>query len=83
MAVLLMTLQNPPPQLEAEQAESGHHFTRQLRDFVAQCLQKDPKRRPSAQKLLEHRFIKAGPGRTRGARGPGGLKTQCQGDIVP
>lgn len=58
MKVLMMTLQNPPPQLEAEQAESGHHFTRALRDFVAICLQKDPKRRPSAAKLLEHRFIK-------------------------
>ena len=58
MKVLLMTLQNPPPQLEAEQAESGHHFSRALRDFVSVCLQKDPKRRPTAAKLLEHRFIK-------------------------
>ena len=58
MKVLLMTLQNPPPQLEAEQAETGHHFTRGLRDFVSVCLQKDPKRRPSAAKLLEHRFLK-------------------------
>ena len=58
MKVLLMTLQNPPPQLEAEQAETGHHFSRSLRDFVSVCLQKDPKRRPSAAKLLEHRFLK-------------------------
>ena len=58
MKVLLMTLQNPPPQLEAEQAETGHHFSRGLRDFVSVCLQKDPKRRPSAAKLLEHRFLK-------------------------
>ena len=58
MKVLLMTLQNPPLQLEAEQAETGHHFTRGLRDFVSVCLQKDPKRRPSAAKLLEHRFLK-------------------------
>ena len=53
-----MTLQNDPPQLEAEQAETGHHFTRGLRDFVSVCLQKDPKRRPTAAKLLEHRFLK-------------------------
>lgn len=46
------------PVLEVEQAESGHHFSRALRDFVGICLQKDPKRRPSAAKLLEHRFIK-------------------------
>ncbi len=58
MKVLLMTLQNPPPQLEAEQAETGHHFSRGLRDFVSVCLQKDPARRPSAAKLLEHRFLR-------------------------
>ena len=58
MKVLLMTLQNPPPQLEAEQAESGHHFSRALRDFVSICLQKDPSKRPSAAKLLEHKFLK-------------------------
>ena len=58
MKVLLMTLQNPPPQLEAEQAESGHHFSRALRDFVSICLQKDPSKRPSTAKLLAHKFLK-------------------------
>jgi hypothetical protein len=30
-----------------------------MREVVAQCLQKDPARRPSARALLEHRFIKS------------------------
>ena len=32
---------------------------RSMREVVAQCLQKDPSRRPSARALLEHRFLKS------------------------
>jgi serine/threonine protein kinase len=56
MKVLLMTLQNPPPQLAAD--AGSRHFSRSLRELVAACLQKDPAKRPSASKLLEHRFLK-------------------------
>lgn len=66
MKVLLMTLQNPPPTLESS-AQTGivgggggpkKPFSRALKEFVGLCLQKDPSKRPSAEKLLEHRFLK-------------------------
>eukprot|EP01094_Clydonella_sp_ATCC50884_P006446 TRINITY_DN1561_c0_g1_i2.p1 TRINITY_DN1561_c0_g1~~TRINITY_DN1561_c0_g1_i2.p1 ORF type:complete len:435 (-),score=124.92 TRINITY_DN1561_c0_g1_i2:191-1495(-) len=52
MKVLLMTLQNPPPSLEGA-------YSKALKDLVEQCLQKDPSKRPTAAKLLEHKFFKA------------------------
>jgi len=55
MKVMMMTLQNPPQQLEDT---PNRHFSRSLRDLVNCCLHKDPKQRPSASKLLEHRFLK-------------------------
>ena len=66
MKVLLMTLQNPPPTLESSgQSGAGgvgggpkKTFSRALKEFVGLCLQKDPSKRPSAEKLLEHRFLK-------------------------
>ena len=48
-------------QLGADSPE--HRFSRHLRDLVAQCLQKDPKKRPSAKALLEHRFFKEKAGK--------------------
>lgn len=55
MKVLLMTLQNPPPTLD----NSGKkHFSKSMRDLVTRCLQKDPKMRPTATQLLEHKFFK-------------------------
>jgi serine/threonine-protein kinase OSR1/STK39 len=56
MKVLLMTLQNPPPTLE--QPGSKRHFSKAMRDIVARCLQKDPRERPTAAQLLEHKFFK-------------------------
>ncbi|WIA42603.1 hypothetical protein OEZ86_008578 [Tetradesmus obliquus] len=56
MKVLLMTLQGPPPQLEA--SCGSRHFSRGMREVVARCLNKDPKKRPTAKELLEHKFFK-------------------------
>eukprot|EP00697_Spironema_sp_BW2_P009320 gnl/Spiro4/24170_TR11990_c0_g1_i1.p1 gnl/Spiro4/24170_TR11990_c0_g1~~gnl/Spiro4/24170_TR11990_c0_g1_i1.p1 ORF type:complete len:442 (-),score=33.83 gnl/Spiro4/24170_TR11990_c0_g1_i1:48-1343(-) len=36
---------------------SGREFSREFCDFIAACLQKDPRERPSAQTLLSHPFI--------------------------
>jgi serine/threonine-protein kinase OSR1/STK39 len=46
-------LQGPPPQLEA--SCGSRHFSRGMREVVARCLNKDPKKRPTAKELLEHK----------------------------
>jgi len=43
------------PKLEADSGE--RHFSRHLRDLVALCLQKDPKKRPTALALQQHKFV--------------------------
>lgn len=63
MKVLLMTIQNPPPTLD--QDSGTKHFSKHMRDAVQLCLQKDPSKRPSAAKLLEHKFFKGAGDRDR------------------
>ncbi|MEW5303120.1 MAG: hypothetical protein WDW36_005843 [Sanguina aurantia] len=57
MKVLLMTLQNPPPTLDDKGTK---HFSKNMRDLVTRCLQKEPQKRPTATQLLEHKFFKQG-----------------------
>ncbi|KAI9696646.1 MAG: hypothetical protein M1820_008095 [Bogoriella megaspora] len=52
MKVLFHIPKAPAPRLE------GGPWSRDFRDFVAQCLVKDPDRRPTAKELLGHRFVK-------------------------
>ena len=56
MKVLLMTLQNDPPTLD--RAGGKRKFTKSFKEMIDVCLQKDPVRRPTAEKLLQHAFFK-------------------------
>uniref|UniRef100_A0A7N0TP57 Protein kinase domain-containing protein n=1 Tax=Kalanchoe fedtschenkoi TaxID=63787 RepID=A0A7N0TP57_KALFE len=55
MKVLLMTLQNAPPGLDYERDK---RFSKSFKELVSICLVKDPKKRPTAEKLLKHHFFK-------------------------
>lgn len=52
MKALFLIPKNPPPRLEG-------NFSKEFKDFITQCLMKNPESRPSAKELLRHRFIKS------------------------
>jgi len=52
MRVLFMIPRDAPPRLQDKKAWSANFHS-----FVKECLVKDPSRRPTAQKLLQHKFV--------------------------
>ncbi|KAL4782791.1 hypothetical protein BJX76DRAFT_368888 [Aspergillus varians] len=52
MKVLFLIPKEPAPRLQ------GNGYSSTFRDFIAQCLTKDPDHRPSAKDLLRHKFIR-------------------------
>ena len=57
MKVLMLTLQNPPPTLDRDR--TFHKYSKSFKEMIDLCLNKDPSKRPTAEKLLAHPFFKA------------------------
>jgi len=60
MKVLLLTVQEDPPSLKSyrDDRRNGIPFSRPFKEIIKLCLQKDPKKRPTATTLLTQKFFK-------------------------
>ncbi|MES1909740.1 MAG: hypothetical protein MHM6MM_002437 [Cercozoa sp. M6MM] len=61
MMILREVARGPPPRLLPDELDGFRKpIEPGLIDLVAQCLQMDPKKRPTAEELLEHPFVRLG-----------------------
>lgn len=59
MKVLLLTIQEDPPNLDTyNDGDDVSMWSKSFRSMVKLCLQKDPNKRPNCQDLLAHRHFK-------------------------
>ncbi|KAL7536547.1 hypothetical protein ACHAXR_007232 [Thalassiosira sp. AJA248-18] len=59
MKVLLLTIQEDPPNLETyNDGDDVNMWSKSFRSMIKLCLQKDPSKRPTCQELLAHRHFK-------------------------
>ncbi|CAM9327664.1 unnamed protein product [Chrysoparadoxa australica] len=62
MKVLMRTIEQDPPSLRSYSEDTqagGGSFSRNFKEIVRLCLQKNPKKRPTCQILLNHKFFKS------------------------
>lgn len=57
MKVMLMVLQEEPPTCDIYNDPSTK-FSKHFHSMIEKCLRRDPSKRPSARRLLEHKFFK-------------------------
>ena len=69
-----MTLQNPPPSLDRTNGQ--HKFSKPFKEMIDICLQKDPTKRPTSEKLMLHPFFKQ-------ARKPSYLQEELLAHLPP
>ncbi|KAK4051975.1 hypothetical protein OIO90_004505 [Microbotryomycetes sp. JL221] len=72
--VLSKTLLEEPPTLDREGGK--YKYSKAMKDMIESCLNKDPSKRPSAEKLLRHAFF-------RGARKSAYLVESILKDLPP
>lgn len=61
MKVLMLTIQEEPPSLRSyatEKSCTGESFSRNFKEMVRMCLQKEPRKRPTVHTLLNCKFFK-------------------------
>ena len=56
MKVIYLTLSSNPPTLD--RTKTKHKYSKQFKEMIDLCLQRDPSKRPSAEALARHPFFK-------------------------